>query len=132
MNEPRTARILLVEDNHADVVIIREALKQSGIAFDLRVAGDGESAMEEIERNPPDLMLLDLNLPKISGLEILERVRRDGPLQRLAVIVVTSSDSPRDLAAIEALGADAYFRKPTALAEYMKLGAVIRRMLARS
>jgi len=76
-----------------------------------------------------DLVLLDLNIPKIDGIEVLRRLRRSSPCRQAPVIVVTSSTAEADRLAVERLGADAYFQKPNSLAAYMQLGQLIKQHL---
>lgn len=128
--------IVLVEDAEPDVFLVREALEHNGLDFNLRVFGDGEEAslfFAEIDRDQgvtvPRLLLLDLNLPKKTGAEVLESVRKSTRLHSLPVIVLTSSDSPKDRDLAARLGATHYFRKPSRLAEFMRLGAVARNLL---
>ncbi len=126
--------LLLVEDNPADVFLVREALREEGLDCDLQVVDDGEQAIQFFERveagrqAPPDLLLLDLNVPRIGGEQVLERVRRTQPCARIIVVVITSSDSPRDRQKASDLGADEYFRKPANLDEFMALGKLVRRV----
>lgn len=114
---------------------MREAIKMEGLPLDVHVAPDGERAIDFIaaaERDPnapcPDLLLLDLNLPKIDGLEVLRRIRTGEKFKDIPVLIVTSSDSPSDRSAAAEHGAG-YFRKPVSLDEFMKIGAVLRRFL---
>src|SRR6185295_15514564 len=121
-------RIILVEDAKPDVMLAREALKRGGLDFELSVLNDGEKAVELIDRLDndqsapiPDLVLLDLNLPKKSGLQVLERIRNSHRCSQIPVVVVTSSDSPRDRDQVTHLGATRYFQKPSNLDDLMKL-----------
>jgi chemotaxis family two-component system response regulator Rcp1 len=129
-------RVLLVEDAEPDVYLMREALKRSGGEFQLQVLEDGEKAVEFIDTldrdesaRCPDLLLLDLNLPKKSGEQVLEHMRRSRRCAHIPVIVVTSSDSPRDKAQTARLGATQYFRKPSRLDEFMALGPLVLSLL---
>jgi CheY-like chemotaxis protein len=129
--------IVLVEDAEPDVYLVREALQMGGLDVALRVLDDGEKAVdfiEEVDRNQkmkcPQLLLLDLNLPKKTGAEVLERVRKSERCGHIPVIVLTSSDSPKDKEQTARLGATHYFRKPSRLAEFMRLGEVVRNLLA--
>src|SRR3954471_11432536 len=94
--------VLLVEDNRADVLIIEEAIAMHGLPIDLHVLSDGGKAFEYIDRADrdstpcPDLLVLDLNLPKRSGKEVLQRVRESPKWKDVPVLVMTSSNSPRD------------------------------------
>ena len=136
MDDEKPVSVVLVEDNEADVYIITDILKSCGFPFELKVLHSGESALERfrsvVEQDRPSLLLLDLNIPRFSGLEVLETLRKGTPFREIPVVVVTSSDSPEDVAAAEALGIKGYFRKPTSLSAYMELGDVICRALQRS
>jgi chemotaxis family two-component system response regulator Rcp1 len=125
--------ILLAEDNRGDVLLVREALQEHNIEHELFVVQDGAQAIEFIRRmgkpgeaNCPDLMLLDLNLPKADGTEILSEFRRHPQCSGTPVIVVTSSDAPKDRARAAEFGIAHYFKKPSEFEEFMKLGAVVR------
>ena len=111
-----TKVILLIEDNPSDVDLTRRALEKSRIANELVVAEDGEAALEYLGREGPDelpaLTLLDLNLPRLSGLEVLQRIRADARTWRLPVVILTSSKEEQDLAAGYDLGVNSYIRKP--------------------
>ena len=138
MSEPKM-EILLAEDAEPDVFLVREALTLGGLDFTLKVFEDGEKAVEfieEVDRDEnvprPQLLLLDLNLPKKTGAEILERVRKSPRLGRLPVVILTSSDSPKDREQTARLGATHYFRKPSRLAEFMQLGDIVRDLLERA
>jgi CheY-like chemotaxis protein len=128
--------ILLIEDSSADVYIVRESLRKHLKTFDLQVVTDGEQAFSWIEAADldastpcPSLMLLDLNLPKRSGQEILRRMRQSPRCGNVPVVILTSSDSPADRAETAKLGATAYFRKPPDLEEFMQIGVVVERVL---
>ena len=130
--------ILLVEDAEPDVFLVQEALQLGGLNFNLRVLDDGEKAVDfidELDRDEttpcPQLLLLDLNLPKRTGAEVLERARKSTRCGRVPVIILTSSDSPMDKEQAARFGATHYFRKPSRLAEFMRLGDVVRELLAR-
>ena len=111
-----TKVILLIEDNPSDVDLTRRALEKSRIANELVVAEDGEGALEYLWREGlhelPALTLLDLNLPKLSGLEVRQRIRADARTRRLPVVILTSSKEEQDLAAGYDLGVNSYIRKP--------------------
>ena len=130
-------QILIVEDAEADVYLVREALGNTGLNFDLSVMDDGEKAMnlvEALDRDPnlplPDLILLDLNLPRKSGGQVLERLRRSGRLKDLPVVILTSSEAAKDRATATQLKATGYFHKPSSLDEFMRLGGLVRDLLA--
>ena len=128
--------IILVEDAEPDVLLVREALEQSGLEFDLRVFDDGEQGVAFVDTMDqdttlvrPHLFLLDLNLPKKTGGQILERVRQSPRCGQIPVVILTSSDSQRDKAQAAHLNATGYFRKPSRLDEFMKLGPYVRDLL---
>jgi len=131
-------QIVLVEDAEPDVLLVREALEQCGLEFDLQVFDDGEQGVEFVDTMDrestsarPDLFLLDLNLPKKTGGQILERVRHSHTCGQVPVVILTSSDSHKDKAEATKLNATGYFRKPSRLDEYMKLGPYVRDLLTR-
>jgi len=134
---PATARLrlLLAEDNLADTYLVKEAIRAENLPLDVQLATDGERAMsfiDEVETTPngpiPDIVLLDLNLPKRDGFEILQRVRASATLRSLPVVIFTSSDSPEDRRRAAELGAT-YFRKPASYEEFLKLGAILKAAL---
>ena len=107
--------ILLIEDNPSDVDLTKRALAKSRVANELVVAEDGEAALNYLWRDQPELpalALLDLNLPKLSGLEVLQRIRADARTRRLPVVILTSSKEEQDLAAGYDFGVNSYIRKP--------------------
>ena len=131
-----TRRILIVEDNSPDVYLIREALSRVGLGGHIQVTPDGESAWQffaDAEADAkipcPDVVILDINLPKRKGGDVLRQIRANGRCASVKVVVVTSSDSARDREEMTRLGADMYFRKPSDYAEFMKLGPVVRTLL---
>ena len=118
-------QILLVEDDPGDVVLVREALQESRHVEDIRVAHDGVQALEQLRdrrRALPDLVLLDLNLPRKDGREVLGEIRRDPRLTHLPVVVLTTSDAQSDVVRSYELHANAYVTKPVDLQRF--LGAV--------
>ena len=125
--------ILLAEDNPADVYLIREALQEHGVKSPLQVAADGKEVLDIISRPAPTfgygLIILDLNLPRHDGIEILERVRESGRLAHVPVVVLTSSDSPKDRQRATGLGATRYLRKPSNLDQFLALGSVLKELL---
>jgi two-component system, chemotaxis family, response regulator Rcp1 len=135
----RSWQILIAEDSKSDVYLIRQALKQSGIDAQIHVADDGEKTVrffEQADADPaapcPDLILLDINMPRYEGGEVLRRLRASARCKDALVLVVTSSDSQRDRQQMDAFGANGYFRKPSEFSEFMKLGQLVRDLLARN
>lgn len=127
-------KIFLAEDNPADVYLLREALginEHDGV--ELMVVHDGEQAIDFIRRREgfesvpaPDLIVLDLNLPKSDGSEVLRQVRSSEEFRSIPVVILTSSDSPSDRACAEQLGASAYLTKPSDLDAFLALGDQLR------
>ncbi len=114
------ARILLVEDNPADARLVQEALKRADVPVELVIVEDGEQALEflhargdYVHAEPPDLVLLDLNLPGIDGRQVLEAVKSDETLRQIPVIVMTTSESDDDIWTCYDLHANGYVTKPT-------------------
>lgn len=135
---PVQLQIVVIEDNPADVFLIHEALKEQGLDFALHVIEDGSEGIIFARREgkyesgtQPDLIVLDLNLPKHSGKEILKRLRQSAELVQVPVAILTSSDSPQDRLEAFSLGANRYIRKPSDLEEFMQVGAVLKELLAR-
>jgi len=133
---PSPSRVILAEDNLADIHLVREALEEHQVKCDLRVVSDGEQMLEFINQldldngDPcPDLLLLDLGLPKYSGREILQHLRASKKCSQIPVVVMTSSDWRKDLELAEKHARVHYFRKPSTLAEFMDLGGLIKGMI---
>jgi CheY-like chemotaxis protein len=128
--------ILLAEDHPADVYLIRAALEEYGIDLPIQVAAEGEEVLRIISQQEalggaqPKLIILDLNLPRHDGIEILQRLRGTKRLARIPVVVLTSSDSPRDRMVASELGATRFLRKPSNLEQFLSLGAVFKELLA--
>ena len=120
--------ILHVEDSVSDAFLVRETVRQSSIHAMFTTAIDGEQALRILSspRFPPNLIILDLNLPKLSGLDVLERSRRDN--EGVPVIVFTSSSNPQERERAFGLGVREYLTKPIDLDAYLhKIGAAIER-----
>jgi two-component system, chemotaxis family, response regulator Rcp1 len=129
----RPARVLLVEDNEADVRLTREALRDAGDTVRLSSVTDGELALAYLRREAgyeeaprPDLVLLDLNLPRKNGLEVLEEMRSDPELACIPVIMLTTSSAEHDVVACYSRGANCFVVKPLELDEFMDLIGAIR------
>ncbi len=119
--------ILLVEDSPSDVRLIREVLRDTAITVLINVARDGIEAMEFLRRSEygqvprPDLILLDLNLPRMNGREVLAQVKNTAAFKQIPVLVMTSSQADDDVAEAYALNANCFITKPSDLAEYVKV-----------
>lgn len=128
--------ILLAEDNPADVYLIREALREHAVDCTLRVASDGQEVLriisagdEDPAAQTPALIILDLNLPRHDGIEILQRLRESALLPHVPVAVLTSSDSPQDRAVAIRFGATRFLRKPSSLEQFLSLGSIFKELL---
>jgi two-component system, response regulator len=125
----RTGNILLVEDNAEDVELTRRAFRKSKVLNELTVVRDGEQALEYLfctgefaERNPnemPEVILLDLKLPKVGGHEVLRRIRADARTKRVPVVVLTSSTEDKDICSCYDLGANSFVRKPVDFTQFL-------------
>jgi chemotaxis family two-component system response regulator Rcp1 len=129
--------ILLAEDNPGDVLLFREALNHQRLRFNLVVAADGQKAIDLLPEEAasswrPDLIVLDVNLPKVNGDAVLRHVRRQPWLKSVPVIMLTSSASPADRAAAMDLGATLYSQKSSDLNELLDFGKVVEAVLSRA
>lgn len=129
-------RILIIEDSKPDVFLMREAIKKARIDADIDVVQDGHLATQYFdaadanENAPcPDVILLDLNLPKKSGDEVLKHLREKAGFKNVKVLIVSSSDAPRDRATVESFAIAGYFKKPSSYAEFMTLGPIVKDLL---
>jgi two-component system response regulator len=121
-------KILLVEDNPDDVELTRRAFANSNLANELVVASDGEAALELLQgenRLVPALVLLDLKLPKIDGLEVLRRIRADERTKLYPVVIMTSSREESDLVRGYQGGANSYIRKPVDFEQFVKAVGIL-------
>jgi CheY-like chemotaxis protein len=132
---PRRFNLLVAEDNLPDALLVREAIRMEDLPLDVHLAADGQQAIEFIaraERDPdapcPHFLLLDINLPRADGFEVLRRLRGSERCKAVPVIVISSSDSPTDRGQAARLGAG-YFRKPPSYEEFLKLGGVLKQLL---
>lgn len=123
---PRPVEILLVEDSPGDVKLTEEALRDANVPNHLHVARDGEEAMRFLRRQPPfeasprpDLILLDLNMPRKDGREVLAEIKADPDLRRIPVIILTTSQSEDDVAEAYNLAANCYVAKPVDLDQFL-------------
>lgn len=124
--------VLLVEDSPGDVRLTQEAFREINKAVRLHVARDGVEAMALLRREGahrdtprPDLILLDLNLPRMDGREVLARIKQDEALKSIPTIILTSSEAPLDIARSYQLHANCYLSKPVRLAEFESLVSCI-------
>jgi CheY-like chemotaxis protein len=123
----KPVQILLVEDNPDDVLITRRALERSRVANDLHVARDGREAMDFVFRDGafgpdtprPDLILLDVNLPKANGMEVLSRIRSNDETSFIPVIMLTASDRDEDVVKSYKLGSNTYIQKPVEFEKFL-------------
>lgn len=132
--EPRI-RILLIEDNPTDVELFRRALGVAGLACDLTVLEDGAEALAllrlpDTEGVLPDLVVLDLNLPKHDGIEVLQAMRATTRYTSVPVAILSSSSSPRERAKIEQFRVSRYITKPPDLDQFMKIGFTLKELVA--
>jgi two-component system, chemotaxis family, response regulator Rcp1 len=130
-------QILLIEDNPGDVFLIQETLREHGLVYQLSVIEDGEEAVSFARREGqyaravrPDLILLDLNLPKCNGREVLQSIQENPELTQVPLVIFTSSDSPQDRLAAAEPNVSCYIRKPSSLEEFMKIGGVLKELLS--
>ena len=124
----RPVEILLVEDNPGDVRLTREALKDGRVLNHLSVVHDGQEALDYLRRRPPhdeatrpDVILLDLNLPKRDGREVLTEIKADADLRRIPVVILTTSDAEQDILAAYNLNANCYITKPVDLDQFIRV-----------
>ena len=126
-------RLLVVEDNPTDAVLLRRALSEHGVDYEMVVVGDGEEAIEYLERCKgdarPELIIVDLNLPKEDGIEVLKVYRGSPSFVETQMVILTSSDSPSERQRAEIIGVSAYLRKPIELDAFLALGGTLRKLL---
>ena len=121
----RSFQILLVEDSPSDIRLIREALKETSALVEITVARDGVEATDYLRKAEndqvarPDLVLLDLNLPRKNGLEVLAEVKASPNLKEIPVLIMTSSRADRDIKEAYRLNANCYIAKPNELADFV-------------
>lgn len=131
---PKEINILLVEDNPGDIRLVHEALSECGMPHRLEVVTDGVEALDRLRREKtaskesfPDLILLDLNLPKKDGREVLMELKGDADLRRLPVVVFSSSEAGEDILGSYDHHANCYVCKPLELDAYIKvIGEIVR------
>jgi CheY-like chemotaxis protein len=128
--------VLIVEDNEPDVFLIQEAIEATKLSVMLHIVKDGEQAVrffDRVDGDPnvpsPALVILDINLPKKQGDEVLKYMRQSRNCAKSLVIAISSSESARDRERMAALGVDGYFRKPSEYEDFMKLGDIVKALL---
>jgi len=124
--------ILVIEDNEADIMMLEMVLAQAGESSKIQSINDGAEALLFADRpldNPPNLILLDLNLHKADGISVLAQLRRNDALNSVPIVVWSSTRSPRDLQAVMALGANDFWLKPMTLDAWRELGKKISGLL---
>jgi two-component system, chemotaxis family, response regulator Rcp1 len=126
----------VIEDSKTDVILIRKAIASAQVNADLQFVSDGEAAtrfFDSVDADAgascPALVLLDLNLPKKSGDDVLRHLRGSRRCCRAAVLVVSSSDAARDREVVGELGVNGYFQKPSDYFDFMKLGDLVKKLL---
>lgn len=128
--------MLVIEDNESDVFLIQEAIENARFPAVVHVVNDGEQAVrffdsadQDMTMACPALVILDVNLPKKQGGEVLKHMRQSRRCGHALVVVVSSSESVRDREQMENLGANRYFRKPSSYEQFMKLGEIVKTLL---
>jgi len=141
MNEldARRLRILLIEDNPADVELLKMALRHAQLDFDLTVIDDGADALALVgprhdfaDKTRPDLAIIDLNLPKYGGEEILKALRANPALAQIPVAILSSSSAPRDRRGLQSLRVGRYIVKPPDLDDFLQIGFTVKEFLIES
>jgi len=137
VEEAKPALILLVEDDRGSQELTRRALDEGKFRNELRIVEDGEEALAYLFRRgkykdpatspTPDLLLLDLNLPRVDGREVLEQVRADSKLRRMAVVVLTTSRQEEDILRSYELGCNSFITKPVDLNQFMQVIQALER-----
>ena len=128
--------LVMADDDPADCLLTEKALRKADITCPLYVVHDGAELLDYLRREGdytdpaaaprPSLILLDLNMPKVNGTEVLERLREEPELRSIPVVVLTTSDEERDIAASYALGANAYLVKPSAFDDMVSVAQIVK------
>ena len=126
-------KILLVEDNEGDIILTRQALKKANVTNGLSVAKDGDEALKYLRKKDefanaetPDLILLDINLPKVDGMEVLAEIKNDETLKIIPVVMLTTSDSEKDIIRSYHNHANCYITKPVDFKKFIGVVQMIR------
>jgi len=129
----RRPRVVLIEDNPADVLLIREAIRDAGLALELITFSDVPEAIAGLEDHAaarPDAILVDLNLPKGEGMTVIQALKASARLADVPLAILTSSESPRDLEQAQRLGVTRYIHKPATLDEFLtRVGGAVAELL---
>lgn len=127
-NKPKQIELLLVEDDPGDVELTREGLHAAKFVVHMHVVDDGEKALQYLKQqgpyrhaSRPDMVLLDLNMPKRSGREVLREIRKDDTLKNIPIVILTTSESEADISACYRLGANCYITKPVRFDEFNRV-----------
>lgn len=131
--EPKP-RILLIEDSQADILLVRHALESRGLECDLQIYRDGADALRAVANIgvsgfAPDVLLLDMNLPKVDGPQVLSKFREHPDCAKVPVIVISSSDERSDRARVEPFGVAYYFKKPPDYDAFLELGTLVKKLI---
>lgn len=123
MGRYRPVRVLVVDDSPEDVMIAQRAFKASRVANELTIARDGQEAVDMMQNGaaPPELVLLDIKLPRLNGHEVLKRVRSDSRLATLPVVMLSASQRREDVVESYRLGANSYIQKPVAFGRFQEI-----------
>jgi len=131
--------LLVVEDNPADVQLLKWALERAELDCELMVIDDGSAALDYVQQRGqyanvkvPNLALLDLNLPKYDGIEILQALRSNPAFAEVPVAILSSSSSPRERARLDTYGVARYITKPADLEQFLAIGFVLKELLSPS
>lgn len=133
IGKDRTVELLLIEDNSGDILLTKEAFEEINFTENLSVVTDGEAALDFLYKQgryenvpTPDLIILDLNIPRVDGRELLAKIKRDDKLKKIPVIVLSTSKSDRDIKTCYELQANCYLIKPVDFEEFLEIVTYIR------
>lgn len=128
----RNLRVFLAEDNQADVYLVEMALQEHGLRFTLTSALDGEEAIRQMgtfgEANCPDIALLDQNLPRMTGEQVMQVIRAHEFCKKIPIVIMSSAESRRDQEMVQRFGAT-FFRKAANLNDFLELGALVKTLV---
>jgi CheY-like chemotaxis protein len=133
IGKDRTVELLLIEDNSGDILLTKEAFEEINFTENLSVVTDGEAALDFLYKKgryedapTPDLIILDLNIPRVDGRELLAKIKNDSTLKKIPVIVLSTSKSDRDIKTCYELQANCYLIKPVDFEEFLEIVTYIR------